>query len=85
MRNKRIKPSQLERERINLSLSLKNHDELKIILINKNRYPLKINERMRLSGPMLCKHLMLIGLEVLQNQFGEVNEYLRKEKVLNEK
>ncbi len=85
MRKKRVKPSQLERERINLSLSIKNHDERKIIIINKKRFSLQINERMRLSGPMLCKHLILIGLEVLQTQFGEVNEYLRKEKVLNEK
>lgn len=82
---KKAKPSQLERERINLSLSIKKYDELKIILINKNRYPLKVNERMRLSGPMLCKHLMLIGLEVLDNQFGEVSQYLKKLRGLDEK
>jgi hypothetical protein len=70
--------SKLERERINLSLSARNKQERKIILINKMKFNLKISERMTLSGHSLIKYLILIGLEKLENDFGEINEIFKK-------
>lgn len=70
--------SKLERERINLSLCARNKQERKIILINKMKFNLKISERMTLSGHSLIKYLILIGLEKLENDFGEINEIFKK-------
>ncbi len=79
-------PSQQEeiRERINLSLSLKNSDEFKILLINKKRYTLKINEKISLSGPGLLKYLIFKGLRDLNKKYGEVDKILKLEKLQDE-
>lgn len=84
-RKKNIEIEKKERERINLSFSFKDFDELKVILINRKRYELKINERQTLSGPGLLKYLIAKGLKDLNNKYGEIDYILRKEKLLNEK
>lgn len=78
MKTQNEKISKLERERINLSLSIKNKHERKIILLNKMKFDLKVNERMSLSGHNLIKYLIIIGLEKLENDFGEINEIFKK-------
>nr|BFD33495.1 hypothetical protein GTC16762_31140 [Pigmentibacter ruber] len=83
-KNKQIE-NRKERERINLSFSFKDFDELKVILINRKRYELKINERQTLSGPGLLKYLIAKGLKDLNKKYGEIDYILRKEKLLNEK
>ncbi len=84
-RKKNIEIEKKERERINLSFSFKDFDELKVILINRKRYELKINERQTLSGPGLLKFLIAKGLKDLNKKYGEIDYILRKEKLLNEK
>lgn len=84
-RKKNIEIEKKERERINLSFSFKDFDELKVILINRKRYELKINERQTLSGPGLLKYLIAKGLKDLNKKYGEIDYILRKEKLLNEK
>ncbi len=75
----------LEKERINLSLSRKNHEELKIITLQKKKYEVKIDEKMHLSGHRLCKYLMILGLEVLQQKHGQINKIFKNEGLLDEK
>lgn len=84
-RKRNIEIEKKERERINLSFSFKDFDELKVILINRKRYELKINERQTLSGPGLLKYLIAKGLKDLNKKYGEIDYILRKEKLLNEK
>jgi hypothetical protein len=40
---------------------------------------------MSLSGPLLCKHLMQLGLQVLDKKYGEVKKILKAERLLDEK
>ena len=74
-----------EKERINLSLSTKNYEELKIITLNKKKYEVKVDDKLHLSGHKLCKYLMTLGLEVLQNKYGQINIIFKNEGLLDEK
>lgn len=65
---------QQERERINLSFSAKSSDDNKIIMLKKHNIEIKVSDRQCLSGAKLLKHLLLIGIEVLEKQYGEINQ-----------
>lgn len=72
--------ARLDRERINLSLSLDNTEERKIILLNKMKFNLKVSERISLSGHDLIKCLILIGLDKLNEEYGQVNKIFSNKK-----
>jgi hypothetical protein len=72
--------ARLDRERINLSLSLQNSEERKIILLNKMKFNLKVSERISLCGHDLIKYLILIGLDKLNEEYGQVNKIFSNKK-----
>lgn len=72
--------ARLDRERINLSLSLQNSEERKIILLNRMKFNLKVSDRISLSGHDLIKYLILIGLEKLNSEYGQVNKIFTQKK-----
>lgn len=72
--------ARLNRKRINLSLSLDNSEERKIILINKMKFNLKVSDRISLSGHDLIKYLILIGLDKLNDEYGQVNKIFSQKK-----
>ncbi len=72
-----------KRDRINISLSEKKMEEYKMIILIRKKYDLKINGRMRLSGPLLFKHLMLLGLQEIDKKYGEVERILKKERLFD--
>lgn len=67
-----------ERERINLSFSVKSSDDKKIIILKKNNIEIKVNDRQYLSGAKLLKYLLLIGIDELEKQYGEINNKINK-------
>ncbi|BBH54711.1 hypothetical protein [Fluviispira sanaruensis] len=85
MKTKKNENKGRDRVRINLSMSLKDDNELAVILINRNRYELKVNNRMTLSGPSLLKYLINNGLKELNKKYGEIDWILKKERILDEK
>jgi hypothetical protein len=68
------------RKRINLSFSLKDTDEYKVILISQ--YQMKINKKQTLTGASLLKYLIIKGLNEINKEFGEVDLVLKKEGVM---
>ncbi len=68
------------RKRINLSFSLKDTDEYKVVLISQ--YQMKINKKQTLTGASLLKYLIIKGLNEINKEFGEVDLVLKKEGVM---
>lgn len=68
------------RKRINLSFSLKDMEEYKVILISQ--YEMKINKKQTLTGPSLLKYLIIKGLKEINKEFGEVDLVLKREGVM---
>lgn len=68
------------RKRVNLSFSLKDIEEYKVLLVSK--YEVKINKKQTLTGSSLIKYLILKGLNQINKEFGEIDWILKKEGVL---
>ena len=72
-----------DRERIYLSLSFKRVEEATIAIINKNKYKIKINEKLHISGAVLWKYLISKGLEELDEKFGQIREIKKIENIID--